>query len=51
MKILCTVEEPCEHPASGLTLRPGVMEVSSEQGAAAIAAGLATAADEEPREE
>lgn len=30
-KILCTVEERCYHPATGLELEPGEMEVTDDQ--------------------
>lgn len=39
-RVICTVEGPCFHPASGLDLVPGEMEVSDEAAAVLEAAGL-----------
>lgn len=40
-KVICTVESPCYHPATGLDLVPGEMRVTDEAAAVLKAAGLA----------
>lgn len=44
------VTEPCEHPASGLLVTPGEMDLSADQAEALISAGLAIAAEAPPEE-
>lgn len=43
MKVNVTVEEKCYHPATGLELIPGEMDVSAKQAEVLVRAGLATA--------
>lgn len=50
MKVLTLVDEPCEHPASGLLVTPGEMELSADQAEALISARLAIAAEVPPEE-